>query len=505
MLGPIFAGGSAGPEFVLSTAGESATLAGAGLLASIDRAAGQLVARGVCAGDRVMHCGEQGPAAFIAFWACVRLGAAFVPVDPSWAETLRRHALRKIGPRALVVGDASERTRWHALDAALPSLQFDTESLAAGAGASGSETQTPLPREFDSGIPAACLFTSGTTAEPKAVVLSRGALVRSAVLAVRTFEWSAGERLLNLPDPQTMSGLRNAFLAAPLAGMHWVCAPRSRRTDIFALLELLQQARPQRIVAAPLLLRQINLLGERVPPGLLADTRAMYCTGTDLSVQEVSAFFERFHLPVINYYGLTESVGLCLSQRPAGWSRSDTSLGWPAGCEIRIVDAEGLPVPAGTPGELRIRQEWPMSGYLGDPEATAQCFTGGWLRTGDIVRQHQDGRITLVGRRSNFIKTQGTERVHPLEIEAVLEQHANIAEAAVCGLPQPAGGESIAAVLVPRAGWQPTGPELKAIARFVSDRLGRERAPAVFRCVAQIPRNTSGKILRHTLRELFNA
>ncbi|HUI59056.1 MAG TPA: class I adenylate-forming enzyme family protein [Steroidobacteraceae bacterium] len=501
MLGPIFPGGSAGSQFVLSLAGEPGTLGGAGLLGRIEQAAGRLAACGVGAGDRVLHCGEQGAPAFIAFWACVRIGAAFVPVDPSWADTLRRLALRKIAPRVIVTGDESERARWYALDPALQSLQFDVDALAAAPSAS----ETPLPREFDSGIPAACLFTSGTTAEPKVVVLSRGALVRSAVLAVRTFEWSAGERLLNLPDPQTMSGLRNAFLAAPLAGMHWVCAPRSRRADIFSLLELLRQARAQRIVAAPLLLRQINLLGERVPADLLAPTRALYCTGTDLSAREVTAFFERFHVPVINYYGLTESVGLCLSQRLAGWSSTDTSLGWPAGCEIRIVDAEGLPVPAGTPGELRIRQEWPMSGYLEDSEATAQCFSGGWLRTGDIVRQHADGRVTLVGRRSNFIKTPGTERVHPLEIEAVLEQHANIAEAAVCGLPQPAGGESIAAILVPRAGWQPTGAELKAIANFVTERLGRERAPAVFRCVKHIPRNTSGKILRHTLRELFNA
>ena len=502
MLDIIFRQDSASPGFTLSYGDYKLPIGAAALRARIRRAAGQLAAAGVTRGDRVLFCGEQGPAAFVAFWATVAVGAAFVPVDPSWPDYLRRLALKKIQPRLLLVEDDIESTHWQALDSGSRVLQLADEATAAAA---DSQSQSFTPPNVPPELPAACLFTSGTTSDPKVVVLSRAALMHSAALAVSTFEWRAGERLLNLPDPHTMSGLRNAFVAAPLARMHWICAPRSRRPDIFSLLELLEQARPERVVAAPLLLRQINLLGDRVSATALAAIRALYCTGTDLNDSEVSTFHQRFRIPVINYYGLTESVGLCLSQRLRDWAPNDSSIGWPVGCEIRVVDPNGAAVAAGETGELQVRQKFPMSGYLDEPSATAACFSDGWLRTGDIVWQHEDGRITLVGRRSGFIKTQSTDRVHPREIEAVLEQHDSIEAAAVCGLPQPTGGERIAAVLVPREGWTPSSADQKAIAVFVSERLGRERAPAVFRWVPCIPRNTSGKILRNALRELFDA
>lgn len=501
MLDTVFSRGTAGAGFMLSSPDGTDPLGTETLLTHIRRAARDLQTAGVRAGDRVLFCGEQGPAAFVAFWAAIAVGAAFVPVDPAWPEYLRRLALKKIQPRLAMVAADMEQSSWRALDRELTILLPASTPEADDARLPAFEPASVSPQ-----LPAACLFTSGTTSDPKVVVLSRAALLRSAALAVQTFEWRAGDRLLNLPDPHTMSGLRNAFLAAPLAGMHLICTPRSSRPDVFSLLEQLESARSERVVAAPLLLRQINLLGSRVSTATLAAVRALYCTGTDLHGREVLAFHERFRIPVINYYGLTESVGLCLSQRMDGWCADDPSIGWPVGCEIRIVDPQGAPVAAHESGELQVRQEFPMSGYLDDPVATAACFADGWLRTGDIVRRHEDGRISLVGRRSGFIKTQSTDRIHPREIEAILEQHERIEEAAVCGLPEPTGGERIAAVLVARAaGWVADAADHKAIAGFVSERLGRDRAPVAFRWVPRLPRNTSGKILRNSLRELFDA
>jgi acyl-coenzyme A synthetase/AMP-(fatty) acid ligase len=371
-------------------------------------------------------------------------------------------------------------------------------------GIAGTSSEMVVPTEFPGTAPAACLFTSGSTADPKVVVLSRDALLRSGRLVAESFGWSAGERLLNLADPHTMSGLRNAFLAGPIAGMCWVCSPREDRADIFRLLELLERVSAQRIVAAPLLLRHVNLLGERVPADLFRSTLAIYCTGAELNGTEVQRFHARFRIPVINYYGLTETVGLCLTQSLKDWRPEDSSIGYPVGCEIRIVDERGSEVPTGADGELQIRQSCGMSGYLADPEASAEILQDGWVRTGDLVRQRPDGAVVIVGRRANFIKAPTTEKIHPREIEAVLEQHELVAEAAVCGLPDTTGGERIAALLVARSDSRADGCSPGEIAQFVVERLGSARAPKVIRWVESIPRSANGKIVRARLSMRFD-
>lgn len=145
-----------------------------------------------------------------------------------------------------------------------------------------------------------------------------------------------------------------------------------------------------------------------------------------------------------------------------------------------------------------------MSGYLGDDVATAAMFDGRWLRTGDLVRRDALGRFRIVGRGGDFIKTMGTEKIQPQEIEAVLEQCPGVAEAAVFGWSDPGrGGERIAALIVARAGIGEAVSSDGALARFVRERLGPARVPTVFRHVTAIPRSANGKILRNRLQEFL--
>jgi malonyl-CoA/methylmalonyl-CoA synthetase len=230
------------------------------VLALIEDAAAGLVAEGIAPGQRVLFCGEQGLPAFVVFWAAMAVGAVFVPVDPAWPEFMCRKAIGKIRPRLAVVEALDENRLWQRLAAELPTCTINPAGALLTQAARSPFQAAIIAFE----APAACLFTSGSTGDPKAVVLSRQALLSSAALVVQTFAWQAGERLLNLPDPHTMSGLRNALLAAPMAGMTWVCAPKPARANVFSLLGVLDSAQAQRVVAAPLLLRHINLLGDRV-------------------------------------------------------------------------------------------------------------------------------------------------------------------------------------------------------------------------------------------------
>jgi acyl-coenzyme A synthetase/AMP-(fatty) acid ligase len=451
----------------------------------------QLRAQGRQTGDVVLFHGQQGAAAFVTFWACALEALVFAPLDTSWPGFLLHKACARLRP-ASVLAEFPAELPWHELLPDCPVLSPRADAFADVAAVAA----VAAPGD----APAVCLCTSGSTGDPKIVVLSRAALVHSAARVAAVFDWQPGETLLNLPEPHTMSGLRNAFLVAPLLGMHWVALPSRQRGYLFDLLAVMKEAEVQRLVAAPLLLRQFNLLGRRLPREDMAALRAVYCTGADLHAAEVRRFHDEKGIPVINYYGLTETVGICLSQDPQRWSVDDDSLGWPVGGEARLVDAAGQDAEE---GELQVRLPHAAPFYLDDAEATARLLEGEWLRTGDLMRRDGDGRYRLLGRTGLFIKTTTTECVSPQEIEAVLEQHPAVSEAAVMGVADAHGGERIVALLVHAAETMAENWEHE-LGDFVRRHLGPARVPSRFHRVAVLPRSSNGKILRKQLSGLLN-
>lgn len=470
----------------------------------IEVVAARLLSVGVTPGEFVLYGGPQQAAGLLLFWATARCGGVFAAVDETWPQFQLVQVAGILTPR-LVVTTADGLA---AMTAAFPAAETlvletgpalaDLEALRAWAG--NLRAIDPVPVGPDA--PAACLFTSGTSGAPKAVIHSRAGLAHGAQLTLDTFGWRAGERLVNLPDPHTMSGLRNAFLAAPLGGLEWIPVPARDRTDLFALMDQIAAARCQRLVIGPLLLRQLARLGDRAPATLFSSLKAIYCTGASLDGGSVETLHARWDVPVINYYGLTETGGLCLSQRLEDWRPGDHSLGRPAGCETRLVDRQGVDVPAGEEGELLVRSPQLMSGYLGDPGGGAVRLEDGWLHTGDLARRRADGAYALVGRASQFINTLSTDRVHPEEIEQVLQRHPSVEEAAVFGLPDAGGGERVVALVVTGLSAEAFDAISTELADFVVSHLGPTRRPSVIRMVGSLPRQGNGKLLRQQLPDL---
>lgn len=476
------------------------------LEAALARLARQWQTAGVQPGQVLLLRAAQGLPAFLSFWAAQRLGLVWLASDPAWPVARLATVAEAAGADWLI--DAGSEP--------LPPAELP-EALARlprlGARPAEGHDAAPAPPTAEpawSGRAVAALLpTSGSTGGPKLVALSRAALARSALLAVRSFGWQAGERLLNLAEPHTMSGLRNGLLAAPLAGMAWLVSPPATRADVFALLGQIHTRRPQRVVAAPLLVRQANLWRQRLPADTWTGVRALYCTGADLDPVEVQRFHAAEGLPVLNYYGLTETVGLCLSQALAGWDPQDRSLGRPVGCRIRLVDATGATLPEDAVeavGELQVHQRHPSAGYWRGPAGPFDAQ--GWLATGDLARRDAQGRVHLVGRLAHFIKTAGTEKVAPAEVEQALETHADVLEAAVCGLPAGVGIERIAALVVlrPATAHEAEGTALQAaLIAHVARLLGSARAPSRIRFVPSLPRGAHGKLLRPQLPSMFTA
>jgi fatty-acyl-CoA synthase len=168
--------------------------------------------------------------------------------------------------------------------------------------------------------------------------------------------------------------------------------------------------------------------------------------------------------------------------------------------DVRIVDAELRELPVGVPGECVVRGPSVMSGYIEDPAATAEVFRGGWLHTGDVLIRHEDGTLSYIDRLKYLIKTGG-ENVYPAEIEQVLSSHPAVAEACAISVADDHWGETIKAVVVTEPGATCTAEHLRAWCR---ERLAGYKCPRYVQFLARedVPRSTTGKILRHELERL---
>jgi malonyl-CoA/methylmalonyl-CoA synthetase len=225
----------------------------------------------------------------------------------------------------------------------------------------------------------------------------------------------------------------------------------------------------------------------------------LFISGSAPLASEVfHAFRNRFGHTVLERYGMTEA-GMVLSN-PLDGDRRPGSVGLPLpGVSVRLVDPEtNEEVSSGQVGELLIRSGSVCKGYWRRPEATKEAFTrDGWLRSGDMARQDEDGYFTLVARRKEIIISGGFN-VYPKEVETVLERHPGVSEAAVFGVPDRDLGEQVQAAIV-RAGNETITEE--DLIRFCKTSLTSYKCPRKIRFLEDLPRNPMGKVVKEMLRD----
>ncbi len=202
-------------------------------------------------------------------------------------------------------------------------------------------------------------------------------------------------------------------------------------------------------------------------------------------------------------YGLTEAGPNGSALRPHEHGAKTGSIGrrGTANTEIRVVRADGTDTDPDEAGEMIIRSESLMIGYHGNPEATRETLRDGWLYTGDIARRDVDGYIWIMDRKKDMIISGGVN-VYPKEVEDVLSTHPLIADVAVIGVPHPDWGESVLAKVVARPG-ESLSPE--AVRDFCRDKLADYKIPRMVEIVEVLPRNASGKLLKHVMRAEWSA
>ena len=225
--------------------------------------------------------------------------------------------------------------------------------------------------------------------------------------------------------------------------------------------------------------------------------RAVFTTGAALPGPLAHDFMDAFGDVVFNLYGSTET-GMVTLGKPADLRAAPGTIGKAVpGNEIRLLDDDRRDVGASGVGELFVRNKVLVAGYHKDDKATAESMTDGFFSVGDLARRDRDGRFFIEGRKRDMVISGGVN-VYPAEVEGVLEQHPAIGEVAVVGVPDREWGERVRAFVVPKLGMTLDEAELKA---FSKERLAGPKVPRDFVVLDALPRNPTGKVLKHELRE----
>jgi len=508
---------AARPDAVAVISGERATTYRE-LAQAAGRVAGALRRQGVVRGDRVAILAENRREWLEAAFGIAALGAVAVPLSTWSKEGELAYLFGDAQPVALIaVGNFGGQDFAAILDRLVPeaaaaeprlwrSAQFpqlrtivaiDTAPRRGWFGY--AEFVAPDPATaVDAGCPdedALVLYTSGSSARPKAVRLAHGAIIENGFNIGERMGLAGNDRVLLAPPLFWAYGACNALPATLSHGATLVLQPRFEPSG---WLDLIEQHRCTAVYTLP------SMTGAALRhPGFRRERTCSLRTGLMIgSPEEVRiAAVELGAMQICNIYGATETYGNCCVT-PADWplDRRMEGQGPPLpGVTVRIVDPEtGAALPAGTPGAVEVRG-YITPGYGGASAAhNATAFTAdGYFRTGDLGRLDADGNFHFVGRDGDLIKRAGIN-VSPAEVESLLLQHPAVAEVAVVGAPAGERGEVIVAFVVPRAGADADTEGLRVHCRALASAY---KVPDRFEICAALPVTETGKLFRRGLKQ----
>jgi len=357
-----------------------------------------------------------------------------------------------------------------------------------------SRTPRRPPVELSPDDTAVIICTSGTTGEPRGVMLSHANLLTNARACIEAVGLNGRDRVL-LCLPMFHAFTETVCMLAPmLAGIGIVLCARIDRAEV---KRAIMRRRPTIFPAVPAVFAAMSRARSSALARWLNPVRLYISGGAPLSLQVLQEFEERYRRPLCEGYGLSEASPVVSLNPPAG-PRKPGSVGLPLpGLLVRTVNASGGDVASGQIGELLVRGPSVMKGYDRRPEESADVLRDGWLRTGDMARLDEDGYIFIAGRCKEMLIYRGMN-VYPREIEAALEAHPTVHEAAVVGIPDEKRGEVPCAFVVPREGSAISESDLR---HACLTSLARYKVPRLFRVVDSLPRNPAGKVLKQVLKE----
>ena len=501
-----------------------------------DSFAAGLIALGVKPGDRVALCLPNCPQFMIAEFGIWKAGAIAAPFNPGYSDREMEDALNATGAETLVVLNrfyerlaaiqprtSVKRLIPTAIKEYLPAtlrlaytflkekdegerITVREGDLAFAELLDEHRSATPSARRPVGRDAAVILMSGGTTGAPKGVVGTHNGMV-AAGLQLRAWLKSAMHEwtdVMMLPLPLFHVFANTGVQSLALINhnpISLVANPRELRD----VLKEIESVRPAFLVAVPTLLNGL-LHHPLVRKGSVdfSSIKLCFCGAAALMAETKRRFEEMTGGVIVEGYSLTEAQMAVLAN-PVKGEKKVGSVGMPLpDVEVRIVDADDASrsMPQGEVGEIVLRAPQLMQGYWNRPEDTAEMLRVGengerLLFTGDLGYLDPDGYVFIVDRKKDLIKTSGYQ-VWPRELEEVIASHADVAEVAVAGIPDPMKGEVAKAWIVPRPGTTIRPNEMKAYCR---ERLAPYKVPSEYEVVSDLPKSQIGKVLRRTLRQ----
>ena len=465
--------------------------------------ASALLARGIGSGDRVAVWAPNCREWIVAALAAMSVGAAVVTLNTRLKGREAGDILRRTHAKLLftVTGFLGIDYRALLADEDLPDLRetvmLDTQFaafLASGQGAADLAVDAALAG-IDADTISDILFTSGTTGSPKGVLMTHGRVLPQCAVWIGNTGLAFGERYL-IANPFFHSfGMKVGWVACLLSGA--VAVPMAQ-FDVGQAIDLIEREKINFFPGPPTVFQMLLTELEKAP----FDTSSLR-GGTTGAATVPPVLVERIRSElgirdIITAYGMTECVNItgCRPGDPVELIAQTCGAAIP-GNEVIIADAEGREVPRGEAGEILVRGQGVMLGYLDDPEATAEAIDAdGWLHTGDVGTMDEAGYVRITDRMKDLYISGGFN-VYPAEVEKLLAVHPAIAMVAVVGVPDERMGEVGKAYVVLRPGAAATEAELIGWSR---ENMANYKVPRSFAFVEDLPRNASGKVLKTELR-----
>jgi long-chain acyl-CoA synthetase len=463
------------------------------LAMEVDAHASLLRQLGVRAGDRVMVVGENCVAQVALIFAAAELDAWIVNVNArlSNAEvaTIRAHSGAR---RVLYTVAASPEAAQHA-------ERDGAEAIGGLMTGPLNEQAIPEPTESGNSQVAALIYTTGTTGQPKGVMLTHRNLLFIAAVSSTLRGLSPQDRAYGVLPISHVYGLASVMLGTLYAG---ACLYLSPRFSSAAMLRAIGDDKLTILQGVPAMYARLLELAPAGPAPLTSSLRFIYAGGSPLDPVLKQQVENQLGLPLHNGYGMTESSPT-ISQTRLDAPRADTSVGTVIpGVEVRIVDAGGIDVAPGKVdkvGELWVRGPNVMKGYYREPELTSATMRpGGWLNTGDMARQDSDGALFIVGRTKELIIRSGFN-VYPLEVETALNAHPGVIQSAVVGRTVAGGNEEVVAFIEAD---RDNPPGLRELRDYLAQRLSAYKCPSEIVIMTALPAAATGKILKGQLKAL---
>lgn len=468
------------------------------LFARVSSLAAGLVKQGLKPGDKVGIYLSNCPEYIEALLAVIYAGGVVMPVNPAWRSNELGDALENSSAKFLVFSQkqaaqveklenqklALEKSFIIGEESHLDWINFKNLFLEKAA----------EPFDAPENSLALLTYTSGTTGVPKAVMLTHKNLISN---------FKATAEFLGLRDNDKVLGVLPFY---HVMGIAFALAPLFSPASVVLLSEFIPKTAMAALMShkitaffsAPMAYTLLGSLPNH-PVGPVSGLRFAVSGGAPLRREIHERFEQKFHIELLEGYGLSEATCVIAMNPPAG-KRKIGSVGVPLpGVNIKVMSESGEQLKADEIGELWVSGDSIMAGYLGDRAETRTAVRDGWLHTGDLGYCDADGYYFIEGRKKDLI-IRGGENIYPREIEEILVRHPGVMEAAVIGIPDWVWGEEVMAFVVPRANAELTA---SALAEYCHHQMADYKSPRIWRILSEMPRSAAGEVLKKKLFEIY--